>query len=508
MYSGISGMKNFQIKLDVIGNNIANVNTYGFKKGRTTFKDLISQQLEGSNAATGSRGGINSKQVGLGATLASIDTIHTTGSTQTTSRLLDLALSGDGFFAVGSIKDISKINMDSPTTLGNNKILGAIDGAMEVNYTRAGNFYLDEKGYLVNAEGLYLIGEAGTKNIPTAAAVSKANDALTAIKSFQSPFKDMDDSLKSLLGKTDRLISSYQDYEEKYNIWLQAGQPASGPEKDDMDTVQNALSQLVADYDTFVTDPASGFNQKFSTFNNAIGNTSTANTLNKAISDYNTVKPITDIVKQITTSLNTLASGTDYPNNAVASGSPLSNEITVLNSLVNTLNGYKLDMNKIGQSVIGFEDSAEALTEPDWTEDLSGQGGLIQIPLTAKSFSISPDGKVSFVNEKGELKLAGQVKVANFANSGGLEKVGGNLFRATSNSGSLDRDNNGIQIDELFTPGSEGTGAILSGTLEMSNVDLSEEFTEMIVAQRGFQSNTKIITTSDEILQELVNLKR
>lgn len=98
MYSGISGLKNFQTKLDVIGNNIANVNTYGFKKGRTIFKDLISQTTAGASAATGTRGGVNAKQVGLGSQLSAIDTIHAGGSLQSTGNTLDLAISGDGFF--------------------------------------------------------------------------------------------------------------------------------------------------------------------------------------------------------------------------------------------------------------------------------------------------------------------------------------------------------------------------------------------------------------------------
>lgn len=143
MYSGIGGMKNFQTKLDVIGNNIANVNTFGFKKGRTTFKDLVSQQISGA-AAPGDKGGVNPKQVGLGSQLASIDTIHTQGSLQTTGRTLDLSISGDGFFTVN----------DGTSTF----------------YTRAGNFYLDNAGDIVTADGLYLYDNGGAKiNIPPTA---------------------------------------------------------------------------------------------------------------------------------------------------------------------------------------------------------------------------------------------------------------------------------------------------------------------------------------------------
>ncbi|MFC0188890.1 flagellar basal body rod protein FlgG [Fictibacillus aquaticus] len=259
MYSGISGMKNFQVKLDVIGNNIANVNTYGFKKGRTTFKDLVSQQISGASAPSAERGGVNARQVGLGSQISTIDTVHTQGSLQTTGRPLDLGISGDGFFQVMNGTDIS--------------------------YTRAGNFYLDQNGDIVNSEGLYLSGDGGSK---------------------------------------------------------------------------------------------------------------------------------------------------------------------------------------------------------------------INIPTSAKSFSIGDSGIVNFVDDQGQLQEAGRIQLVKFANSEGLEKTGGNTYKNTPNSG---------DPVPVF-PTEDGGGSIVAGALEMSNVDLSEEFTEMIVAQRGFQANTRIITTSDEILQELVNLKR
>lgn len=289
MYSGISGMKNFQVKLDVIGNNISNVNTYGFKKGRVMFKDLVSQQIAGASASTENRGGVNPMQVGLGSQLGSIDTVHTQGSLQTTGRSLDLALSGDGFFMVGSLTD---------GIPAGNQFPGAPNASADLRYTRAGNFYMDTDGYLVTGEGLYVIGTAGP---------------------------DVDDP-------------------------------------------------------------------------------------------------------------------------TIASNVP----------------------------------------------------GIIQIPTDAKSFSIGTDGTVNYVDSTGNLQVAGRVQVAKFPNNGGLEKVGGNSFKETANSGAAN-----VEI-----PGVDGAGSIVAGTLEMSNVDLSEEFTEMITTQRGFQANTRIITTSDEILQELVNLKR
>ncbi|QCR31803.1 flagellar basal body rod protein FlgG [Lysinibacillus sp. SGAir0095] len=283
MYSGISGLKNFQTKLDVIGNNIANVNTYGFKKGRVVFKDLISQTTAGASDSTATRGGVNPKQVGLGSQIAAIDTIHGTGALQTTSRTLDLAISGDGFFMVGDNTGAAPASAQSE--VGN------------VKYTRAGNFYMDAEGYLVDSEGRYLAGE---------------------------------------------------------------------------------------------------------------------------------------------------------------------------------------------KSRTGTAPNVQVATE------------RIQVPTDAQSMSIGQDGTVSYVDAAGTLQPAGKLVLAKFPNTGGLEKVGSNYYQASSNSG-----------NPLFGSATEsGIGSVQSGFLEMSNVDLSEEFTDMIVTQRGFQANSRIITTSDEILQELVNLKR
>ncbi|MEK9197778.1 flagellar basal body rod protein FlgG [Ureibacillus sp. 179-F W5.1 NHS] len=317
MYSGISGLKNFQTKLDVIGNNISNVNTYGFKKGRVVFKDLISQTTAGASGPTGATGGTNAKQIGLGAQIAAIDTIHGTGSLQTTARTLDLAISGDGFFMVGD-------STQAPNADGE---IAADSGFNNVLYTRAGNFYMDRNGYLVNSDGKYLVG-----------------------------------------------VSNDQLYDQ---------------------VVEESVSNAE-------TDKAEA----------------------------------------------TAAIGTDslYADGAI------------------DVDGY----------------------------------GPIKVPTNAQSMSIGQDGTVTYVDVNGKLQFAGQLLLAKFPNAGGLEKTGNNYYQMTQNSGDPS-----VQIATQ-----QGIGAVVSGALEMSNVDLSEEFTEMIVTQRGFQANSRIITTSDEILQELVNLKR
>lgn len=317
MYSGISGMKNFQTKLDIIGNNISNVNTYGFKKGRAVFKDLISQTTAGASAPTATRGGVNTKQVGLGSQLAAIDTIHGGGSLQTTNRVLDLGISGEGFFMIGDA-------LTAPDDTGTI----TEEGFNNTLFTRAGNFYMDRNGYLVNSDGKYLVGVTAGDEV-----VLEAGD--TGIL------------------------------------------PADAP----------------------------------------------------------------------------VAAGTDGTN---------------------------------------LFDEEGTLTPED------GTVGPIRVPQTAQSMSVSQDGTVTYVDLNGKLQWAGQLILAKFSNTGGLEKIGNNYYQQTANSG--------IAYAQVGTIA--GIGSVQSGFLEMSNVDLSEEFTEMIVAQRGFQANSRIITTSDEVLQELMNLKR
>ncbi|WP_416150945.1 flagellar hook-basal body complex protein [Salipaludibacillus sp. HK11] len=302
LYSGIGGMNNFQTKLDVIGNNIANVNTFGFKKGRATFNDMVSQQMQGAGAAIdGARGGTNPMQIGLGGSTSSIDTITTQGPPQSTGRDLDLAISGDGYFVVN-------------------------DGDQNF-YTRAGNFYLDENGTLVNADGLNLQGYS--------AAVLDEDDVV------------LDDANLS-------------------NLFIPAGQ---------------SIEQM--------------------------------------------------------------------RDNPIFGGT--------------------------------------------FAEDVDDAADIF-----LQSFNISDSGIITGVFSDSENRVLGQLSMATFANPDGLNKAGSNTFTPTNNSGA----------PQIGISGEEGRGGIIPSALEMSNVDLSEEFAEMIVAQRGFQANTRMITTSDEILQELVNLKR
>jgi flagellar hook protein FlgE len=268
LYSGVSGMKGFQTKLDVIGNNIANVNTIGFKSGRVMFKDIMSQTVAGVTPPTDdTQGGVNAKQIGLGVSIGSIDTLHLAGSAMTTNNPTDLRIDGDGFFLV------------------------SMGGEQEVPFlTRAGDFHVDAARNLVTSDGLYVLDSG------------------------------------------------------------------------------NAIINIAEDVTAFS-------------------------------------------IAQDGTIIQKLADGTTTP-------------------------GVQLGIGKV----------------------------------------INPEG---------------------------LEKIGGNLYRVTLNA-TADGGIEAVTANDSVA----GTGAVIAGQLEMSNVDLTSEFTEMIIAQRGFQANSRIITTSDEILQEVVNLKR
>ncbi|OWR27850.1 flagellar basal body rod protein FlgG [Saccharibacillus sp. O23] len=269
MYSGVSGMKGFQTKLDVIGNNIANVNTTGFKASRVMFKDILSQTSAGATAPGDANGGSNAKQIGLGVSIGSIDTLHLAGSAMTTNNPTDLRIDGDGFFAVS---------------------LTGEDGGDNF-LTRAGDFHVDGNGDLVNGDGLYVLNTGGTK---------------------------------------------------------------------------------------------------------------------------------------------------------------------------------------------------------------------INIPAGSKS-SIGSDGTVTIRDAAGEINTENRIAVVVVRNPEGLEKAGGNLYRVGQNAMAPGET---ISLEAGADGANAQAGGIVAGQLEMSNVDLTGEFTEMITAQRGFQANSRIITTSDEILQEVVNLKR
>ena len=333
LYSGISGLKNHQTRMDVIGNNIANVNTVGYKTSRTIFQDIFSQSVKGGMANIGVVGGTNPVQIGLGIKLSTIDVLHTPAPFQRTDNPFDMMISGDGYFIV--------------------------QGPEGYFYTRAGNFGTDDLGFLVTSEGFYVMGFT--------ADMEKAE-------------------------MTDRYGNLYVP-----TIW-----GAQYAEDSDATGVNYELGlrriQLRVYDEDFYEDGV-------------------------------------------------LLTGEEYWN-----------------------------------MVTEWEDWDET-TGPPWV-DLLG-------------FTVSNDGSIEVIINNRKVTIA-QLGIGMFSNPNGLEKAGGNLYRETSSSGDV----------VITTAYNNGAGKVEGGGLEMSNVDLASEFTDMIVTQRGFQANSRIITVSDTLLEELINLKR
>ncbi len=393
LFSGISGMRSHQTMLDVTGNNIANVNTTGYKAAQTQFKDTLSQMVQNAGAAQGGVGGTNPAQVGLGVQVSGISTNFTQGAAQTTGRSTDMMISGDGFFVVQK------------------------DG--QQFYTRAGAFDFDSNGNFVTPEGAYVMGWPATNG---------AIDVNGQIGPLRLP-------MTALLGSEETTAISFDG-----NLPSDA---ATGTNLDRDVVVYDSLGNARTVTLSFakVTAPGPGAMQWTVTATDENGSTGTS-------------------------TLEFDANGQTTAGTAV------------------TVGGITVDL----ATITGYAN----LTTVQASSRDGQQAGSLQ------SFQITADGTILGAFSNGLKQAVGKISLATFANPAGLEKQGGNLYGTSVNSGDA-------QVGE---PGMGGRGGLVGGALEMSNVDLSQEFTNLIIAQRGFQANSRVITTSDEVLQELVNLKR
>jgi flagellar hook protein FlgE len=381
--------------MDVTGNNIANVNTTGFKSSQTVFQDTLSQLLRGAGAPQGGNGGTNPSQVGLGVRLAGVTTNFGQGSAQTTGRSTDLMIQGDGFFVISN--------------------------AGETLYSRAGAFSFDTDGRLTTPEGGVVQGWSA--------------DATGALNT-NAPVGDIVLPVGAVLPPAPTAAATIGG-----NLPADAAPGTLVPTSIRVyDAEGTELTMAV----TFQKEalPATGW------------------TVAAGAGDTVTPSPITFSPDGKTPSTTTLS----Y---VVAGGQTITVDVS-------DLTGFA------GQT------TAAALSQ-----DGSAMGSL-------QAFTMSPDGTLVGVFSNGLKQPLAQVALSNFNNPAGLEKVGGSMYRTTVNSGT----------SQLGTAGAGGRGLLSSGTLEMSNVDLAQEFTNLIVAQRGFQANSRVITTSDSILEDLVNLKR
>jgi len=431
LYSGVSGLRAHQTKMDVIGNNIANVNTTAYKASSVTFSDVFyqtTQTASGPNAATG-KGGQNAIQIGLGSGVGSISTsIETEGAAQRTDNPFDLKLKGSSFFVVNS---------------GGGNF-----------FTRAGDFTPDEAGNLVTSSGASVMGWQAD------AAGNIVKDQVTALKvkgegfTYTSPVASTKASISGNINSSDPTFKT-------------------GTVKPTVTFYDSLGYAYLATIDIKQVDA--------SNYTLSVGKITTDGGL-----ESNLVATLDNTNMQFNPDTGKILTAT--------SGFKMSFATRALTPVEIASGKFKEVATAIGDIAV---DTSGLKTYGDATSFTLGQDGKRVGKMSAVGIDGSGIIVASYTN--GDTMKLGQIAVANFSNPAGLEKVGENLYAATLNSGLF----NGVGDDVTAN-----NGSINSGQLEMSNVDLSAQFTEMITTQRGFQANSRIITVSDTMLEELVNLKR
>jgi len=454
IYSGVSGLKSQQTKLDVIGNNIANISTTGYKSQSVSFSDILSQTISGATGPSSSsnRGGTNPEQVGLGVIVGSVATNMTTGSTQTTGNSMDVSIGGNGFFIVQS------------------------GTGSEYEFTRAGNFGVDQSGNLT-VNGLKVCGweqyttdSSGTNAYNTQKSVEPINvftDSINGNKKIIAPQATSSAALSGNLDPTKTAkgtglttigtVPTTSDSTTTMSVYDTEGNSYD---------VQVKISKCYTDASTGGSAAGSGNTSWYWETVSSAANL----TVGTPSSGYIEFDSNGKLITTDTSNFNTTPSITLNPSSSVGAGS-----FTV-----------KLDMSGIS--------TYTSSTTSSVTADPNGYaaGELSDI-------SVGSDGIITGSYSNGEKQPLAMIALANFTNSAGLEKVGNNLYKTTTNSGDF---TGGVEA------GGSGTGTLSSGTLEGSNVDLAEQFSDMMVTQRAYQANSKIITTSDEMMETLINMIR
>lgn len=445
MFSGVSGLRAHQAKMDVIGNNIANVNTVGYKGQTVTFQEVFSQTIRGAGSPdTSGRGGTNPQSIGLGVNVAAMDVIHTQGSTQRTDNPTDLMIDGNGFFVVSN------------------------DGGQNRYYTRAGNFSVDVGGNLVTPGGLKVLGLDGSPIVidKSKTMVAKPSGPAPAVAPAVTTLVGDEWSLSGNINVNDKSYTTtmtvYDSLGATHKVNVNFGDKAESTSVPPTPGVYYRPVTIVQVGDPNAT-PVVPDSTIFPTAGNVYAFFNTDGTFNQLTTDTAGATPV-----GVGTNI-----ALDYPgaNNVVL---------------------------PITQAVAGKSALFAKVTSNNSLSNISGTQKYGNAPGSIDSFNISAKGDVEATYTNGQKSILATIALAGFDNPAGLRKMGSNLFVSTSNSGD----------ERMGTPGAGSFGTLAPGALEMSNVDLSQQFTEMITTQRGFQANSRIITTTDEMLQELVNLKR
>ena len=546
MYSGVSGLKTHQTKMDVIGNNIANVNTVGFKSSSVTFSEIMYQNLSGAsgpNALTGT-GGVNAKQIGLGVTTGSTSVnITGAGASQTTGGAFDIKLndtnsatsffivsngSGTQFTRAGSfyVDGAGNLCMTStgynvmgwqvdPTTGDIRKdTVSALRVMSEKNMTSAPEATVNGRCEgVLDKNSTDVTSEAGqAMNLSFYDALGYSYVAKFAIKETNRDTGEYTVELTDILDSTNKSILDQTKYDSVTGTY----------DPDYLGDIFGAVKSQTKTYTpragwttVDATNNIFEYNATYYRYDAAAGNLvevadngggnyvqvpgGTTKTLAEAfgVSPYATGITMTNGV--VTANV----SGANYtlkfnPDDGVFDYIGATGQDNVFLNLKDTLGGNfeNIDIDFTGTK--WFDNGGSSTIGMD-KGDVDGKTGTGKKLGDMIGVFVDTNGKIYGSYDNGNTILLGQIAVAQFANAMGLEKVGDNCYTTTLNSGEFD----GIGVDITA-----GGGTMSTGMLEMSNVDLSSEFTEMITTQRGFQANSRIITVSDTLLEELINLKR
>ena len=448
LYSGVAGLKTHQTRMDVIGNNIANVNTTAYKSQSMTFSDLMyqtTQAASGANPTTGV-GGTNARQIGLGAKTSAIKTAITTqGASQTTNDPFDIMITGDSFFIVNN---------------GQNNY-----------FTRDGSFYVDGAGNLAMTSTGYNV--MGWQVDPNDASAIK-QDTVSALRVMTTenmtypPEATKSARISGIIDKNDT------------NVNATAGKIMN------LEFYDNQGYKYTAKLSVHSTKTDGQFTVQLDDILDSKGKTVLADPTKASLQQNNT-----NVTAPVMLEFNT--NNGSFKNVGIAGGTESTLTLHFDTGTFPSFTDITIDFSKCSN----LNNNGSSTVSPI-RGDAKGNGAGRKVGEMS-GIEIQKDGMIYANYDNGCSRLLGQIAVATFANASGLAKEGDNLYSATQNSGDFD----GIGTD-ITT----GGGYMNTGVLEMSNVDLSSEFTEMITTQRGFQANSRIITVSDTLLEELTNLKR
>jgi len=414
MLAGVASIKAQQTRMNIIGNNLANVNTTAYKGSRVTFQDMLAQTLRGATRPSNGLGGLNPVQFGLGVLIAGTDVNTEQGSLNATNRTTDFAIQGSGFFVIGNGQSMA--------------------------YSRDGAFNLDAQGDLVHqATGQRMLGWTANQ----ATGMIDTNQPIGPGSTLRIPIG----ARTAVQVTTDVTIAGNLDS----RAFSTAGSQSTS-------YAMRLFDSLGAEHivTTTITEDPSVPNQ---------WNWTAAGTGG-------------DVV---TGSGNLLF---DPATGDLLTGSPANITVTPPPS------------SGVPALTVAMDFTAVSQRASEMQMQMSNQNGFA--PGSLSSFSVGTDGIVTGLYTNGLTRPLGQIALAIFPNSNGLERTGSNIWRQTDNSG----------IPVIGTPRSGGRGYVNAGFLEQSNIDISNEFTDLIITQRGFQANTKVVTTVDEMLQDLINMKR